>query len=118
MSLPWVSRTTFEMALTVSKLAHEEAQVWRRQYQDLLAKYHQLRLQGQTAPEPTPEPPARREVDPVIAAINEKTANDPRLRAAALAQLAQDRQLGKSNEDILRSIYTGMSVFEDEGTPI
>lgn len=115
MRLPWVSRSTFEMALEVSKFAQEESRASHRAFQDLMAKYHQLRLEGQVAPEPKPEPPAPRTVDPIIAAINDRT--DPKLRAAALNQVKVDRLAGRSDEDILRDIYGGMSVF-DEGTPI
>lgn len=117
MKLPWVSRIAFEIAIESRDHARVDAHVAQRALQDLTAKYHQLRLQGQAAPEPKPEPPAPREVDPLIAAINERTAGDPKLRAAALSQLKMDRASGMTDDDILQCISGGMSVF-DEGTLI
>ena len=117
MKLPFVSRTAFEIALTNTEIAREETREARRALQDMTAKYHQLRLQGQTLPEPVIERPAPKATDPLVSAINERMAGYPELRAAALRQLATDRAAGKSDDDILRDIYEGMSVM-DEGTPI
>lgn len=117
MKWPFVSRFAFEAALEVSRLAREDAREARRALQDMTAKYHQLRLQGQVMPEPKPEPIPARVVDPVVAAINERFVSSPILRAAALQQAARDRAAEKSDADILAAIYEGQAVYE-EGTPI
>ena len=115
MKFPFVSRFAFEVALEVSKLARADARDARAALADMTAKYHQLRLQGQTLPEPKPEPPEPKPVDPCIKAINDMTAGDDRLRAAALRQLAQDRANNIPDSEIIMKIAEGMSVYEDEG---
>src|SRR4051812_20763431 len=111
MRLPWVSRESFDLALRAEQrradAEHENAQVLRRENADLLTKYHALKQQGYAEPAPItprdiPKP------DPVKRAIAQKAGANRILRDQMEAQAQLDRISGKSEDEIVFAIMTGM----------
>lgn len=114
---PWVSRTHHAAALrdhvALNDLfreakviaQHSEREAWRR-YDDLFARYHMLKLQGATIPEPARTAQAPK-VDPVLVAINAACARHPELRPAMLRQVAIDRAADLTDERIILRIQRG-----------
>lgn len=82
------------------------------QYQDLLAKYHVLKLQGAAVPEPTPTL-QRPEFDPVQAAITAKAGPDRRLRTMMSREAMQSRAAGIPDIEIIQAIEHGVTVDEE-----
>lgn len=119
MRWPWVTYgTVHQLMLEAVKGVHQS---WREdradmqaRYDDLLDKYHSLRLQGAAQPEPktTLERP---EFDPVQAAITAKAGPDRKLRALMGREAADARRLGISDHEIIRQIEQGVEI--DDGIP-
>lgn len=127
MKSPWVSRALYTAALERIDAEREVAQFLRRdvlnsaehwsalvkkadaRHDDLLARYHMLRLQGYVPVAP-PEPVAP--VDPIIAAIAQASGGDPELRRMMEGQAMADRASGKTDGDILAAIHLGQSATD------
>lgn len=92
-----------EMNLEEARLHDERAE---KRYDDLLARYHMLRLQGHVSIAP-PEPV--KPLDPITAAIASASGGDPELRRMMEAQVVADRIDGKSDAEILTAIHAGQS---------
>lgn len=93
-----------------------DREIAERRYQDLLARYTMLKLQGAVEVPPAAKREAVAESDPCVAAINRKSGGNPALRSMMLRQLAQDRAEEKSEADILAAITTGHQ--PNNGTPL
>lgn len=114
MKLPWVSRSEYDLAivqLNAARTAGEQYAAWwagvAARYDDLLAKYHMLKLQGATAPEPqrAVESAPR---DPVMEAVNVACAGkDAKVRAAMLTQVKRDRTAKMPDAEIILRIQRG-----------
>lgn len=116
MRLPWVSRTFYEETVFD---AQREAQGWRacyegeaRRFDQLMEKYHALKLVGASVPEPIVPRPVK-EFDPLTQAVNETAkGKPPHLRAAMLKQLTLDKkaiELGTLDEnEVIERILQGV----------
>jgi hypothetical protein len=123
---PWVSRRSFELLQhnydQLRHAIHSEEQ-WaatlersRSDYNALLDKYHALKLQGASAPDPILAPATRKELDPIVQQINVLSAGKPGLRATMMAQLNSDRIIsGLSDAEIMKRIESGVTA--DDGIP-
>lgn len=120
MKIPWVSRELLDAANARADAEHENAQFLRRElmardekaerkFNDLLARYHMLRLHG--AVDVLPPAPAPK-ADAVAAAIARAAGGDPELRAMMEAQAVADRAAGKSDGDILAAIQLGQQAAD------
>lgn len=84
-------------------------------YDDLLARYHALKLQGATTPEPERTIPAK-PIDPVLSAINDASAGkDAKVRVGMIRQAAVDKEAGLKPEDIILRIQRGNRPAEEVG---
>lgn len=83
----------------------------RERYADLLARYHDLRLQGYNEP-PAPVVVERQKPDPLKQAIAAKCGNNRQLRENMERQAAYDRQAGMSDAEIVLKINAGVSPEE------
>jgi hypothetical protein len=136
MRWPWVSRALYEAELArIDDLARvsdrmlmemgakHEAEITRykasdERYADLLSKYHQLKVQGFSAPAPQPVIPTRPPVDPVVSAVNAACAGkDAAVRQAALKQIAIDRMAALSDDVIIARIRRGNRPMDDMMDP-
>ncbi len=89
-------------------LVHQEhASATGKRYDDLLARYHMLKLQGFA--EPTPQPTITTPtVDPVTQAVNAACAGkDSKVRGAMLNQVALFRVAKLSDDEIIARIQRG-----------
>lgn len=121
MSFPWVSRAQHNTTLaaadadtnTTIALLLGQLSTANKRYDDLLARYHMLKLQGFA--EPAPERViARPTIDPIMQAINAASAGkDHRVRAAMLAQVETDRADKMSDEAIIARIQRGNRPMEE-----
>jgi hypothetical protein len=86
-------------------------------YDNLLEKYHALRLQGAEPSIPVPQytPMKSEPFDEMKALIADISGSDLRKRAMMLRQLAQDRADGVPAEEIETRIRTGVQA---EGVPV
>lgn len=133
MNWPFVSRTLHDAALaTITRIEHEnqigriESSRWFNHYEDLLereraeradllARYHALKLNGASTPEPTPAIPVK-PVDPVLSAINDASAGkDAKVRVGMTRQAAVDKEAGLKPEDIILRIQRGNRPAEEVG---
>jgi hypothetical protein len=114
--LPFVSRAAFD-AMHARAAAAELRAAWAARYDELLTKYHQLKLQGYTAPEPrsaVPLPPAIDMRSDISRAIDEIPASrDSRNRKAMLDQVDADRAAGVSDAEIVLRIRRGNRPAEE-----
>ena len=85
--------------------------VERQRYDDLLTKYHQLRVQGNSAPGPMPVIPPR-VVDEVAQAINAIAGTDRQLRANMWRRANEEKAAGLSDPEIIVRIVRGTSLEE------
>lgn len=116
MRWPWVSQDTLvEIIKLGADTAAKVDQKWQARYDLLLERYHALKLQGASQPEPaaTLERPA---FDPVQAAITAKAGPDRKLRALMGREAAQARTLGIPDDEIIRQIESGVEI--DDGIPV
>ena len=123
MSLPWVSREEYNVLKGIYDDAMErwtdarnDLLTERKRYDELLEKYHALKLQG-AEPVPPAAQYASRPPEPddeLKALIAEHSGGDIRKRYIMLRQLKQDRADGVSPEEIRRSIESGVQA---EGVP-
>lgn len=127
MKLPWVSRAEYDLVMAQRDSEHEaarEARVeyeyalnnerkWEKRFADLLARYHQLKLQGFTAPPAEPTATAPSPIDPIVMALNEASKGNPHLRAAGMRQAAFDKAAGLSVEEIISRIQRGNRPAEE-----
>jgi hypothetical protein len=131
MKWPFVSRREYErvqrlygdenvsfcQASTRAFSAECEAKRERDRYDALLDKYHALKLNGATIPEPVVTA-QKKEPDPLVQTINVLSAGKPGLRAQMMAQLAADRRNPLMDDaDILQRIQQGNPAYE-EGVPV
>lgn len=98
-------------------LVHQEhASAIGKRYDDLLARYHMLKLQGFAEPAPQPVPFPRQAIDPITAAVNTASAGkDPEIRAAMMMQVGRDRNAGLKDDEIIRRIQRGNRPAEEVG---
>lgn len=112
MRWPWVGRDAMnewegrELSRLWAELDDQQTR-----YDDLLEKYHALKVQGATVRE-APPPPVQ--VDPVIAAINEASNRDPKLRALMSREAQRMRLAGFEDHQIIQQIQDGVT---PEGLP-
>lgn len=85
----------------VDKL-HDDLDASRAQYEALLAKYHDLRVQGAA-------PPAQveRAMDPVTQAIIARSRNNPLLHRHYQTYVAEQRAMGLDEGEIAQAILRG-----------
>lgn len=136
MNWPFVSRDFLASAEARCKAEHENAMAVRhalireearadneraerlvdrdlseKRYQELLIRYHALKLQG--AVEPVPPPPVKiATIDPILRAVNER-APDQKTRDAMMAQVRIDTAAGLKVDEIVRRIYRGNRPAEE-----
>lgn len=121
---PWVSRDLYALAcierdaaraagVQMAEMWAAEAGRWRSAHDDLLSRYHALKLHGfAEIPAPTITPLPER--DPVMLAVNQACAGkDIRVRKAMLEQVAIDRAAQKTDADIVANILRGSRPAED-----
>lgn len=130
MSLPWVARERLEAAERFLATAHAETRrerdiadarydVLLTRYDDLLAKFTTLRVQGAVA-ESSPLSVdstaqfAPKEPDELKTLIHETCGSDYRRRAMMLRQLAADRASKASTDAIRAAILNG---YSSDGVP-
>ena len=124
---PWVSRALYESAVARAQSEREVATMLRHdlarhidqwagllavadaKYDDLLARYHMLRLQGHVAVPPPAEPKA----NPIQRAIARKSGGDAELMEMMERQAAQDKADGMNEAEILLAIQLGHSAIEE-----
>lgn len=119
MRLPWVSRARCREAEDAAFQHLHLFQAEQRRFDALLEKYHALKLQGATIPEPIVTRSAK-EVDPLTQAVlNASAGKPPQVRAMMMKQLNEDRksvEAGLMDEsDIFRRIDSGFT--PDDGIP-
>lgn len=127
MKWPWVSRAQADrLTAEANALArYSDGQIldlqeriigWQKRYDDLLARYHMLKLQGFGA-ESIPANPTQNRIpiDPVMLAVNEACAGkDVKVRKAMLAQVKRDREATKlTDEQIIARIHRGSRPADD-----
>lgn len=115
MRWPWVSIHRYDALSTEyqarsSELTHRVSTA-ERLYTDLLEKYHALKLQGATIPEPvaTREPQS---IDPVSAAINQAAGNSRQLRSYMAQEAMRLRAAQYSDLQIIEKIQNGVESVE------
>lgn len=118
MRWPFVSRSDYDIAMDSIEVFKVRAAEFRvqaeladRHYDDLLDKYHALKVSGATPPQPPPQPV---QVDPVIAAINDASNRDPKLRALMSREAQRLRLAGFDDHEIIQQIQDGVT---PEGLP-
>lgn len=118
MTWPWISRAVYmarhKEFLREREAHHTEMRDWAVRYDSLLEKYHALKLQGASIPEPT-KTLERPEFDPVMAAITAKAGPDRRLRAQMSAEVMRSRQAGIDDVEIIRAIEQGVTIDDEAG---
>lgn len=87
-------------------LGREALALADRRYQDLLDKYHALKLQGAAEPV-APIAPAPRPIDPIMQEIAAQCGGNTAKRGLMLRQVARDRKAGLDDEVILSRIRQG-----------
>lgn len=110
MKLPWVSRGQYD-AMTSRLIAEvvrerEAALDALRRHDALLARYHQLKLQGAAEVAP-PTPAVTKPVDRIADAIDTASRGDAGIAALMRAQAIRDAGAGLSESDILTRIHRG-----------
>lgn len=119
MRWPWVNREIIDIQHRAFRAAHDrlvdEVTNLRVERDAVLDKYHALKLQGASTPEPKPTL-ERPTYDPVMGAITAKAGGDRRLRATMSRQAMSDRALGVPEQEIIQRIEQGVTL-EDEGIP-
>lgn len=116
MRWPWIARDD-RIASVITEFARQTSELdrrWQSRYDDLLEKYHELKITGAAPLEPT-KVLAHRELDPVTAAITAKAGADKRLRSMMSREAMHARQLGMPDHEIIAQIEHG--VEWDEGVP-
>lgn len=118
MRWPWETERELHSALLREQEAHamtKEALSQTKEmfvrYDDLLDKYHALKLSGATPPQPPPQPV---QLDPVIAAINDASHRNPKLRALMSREAQRLRLAGFDDHEIIQQIQDGVT---PEGLP-
>ncbi len=102
---------SFDRVLAERRESQADAQ---QRYDALLERYHQLKLQGHTAPDPTPTPPISTPADPVEHALADTGRGlPPELRAARRAQAEADLKGGMSPLELAMRIRSGHRVQDE-----
>lgn len=124
MRLPWVARAHFDLLRhNYDEARHLHASMCvlyegaTSRFDNLLEKYHALKLQGATITEPQVQR-EKKEIDELTQAVLNKCAGkSPQIRAMMLKQLNDDRNNPLLEEiDILRRIENGFTA-DDVGLP-
>lgn len=131
---PWVSRRAFDVVVAERERERDEfvrgvnldharwmesLRTWKAAYDDLMARYHMLKLQGATIVEPAPVR-ERPKSDPVKAALAVASRGNPTLLREQTRAVERDRAAGLSDDDIARRILAGNRVaaeFADHEVP-
>lgn len=113
MRLPWVSRAAFDLSqhnnAQLHLLVKEHADA---RYDNLLSKYHALRLQGANVPEPKPAVIAK-EPSMLDMAITEKAGGNHRLRLHLTRWAAEQRQARVDDGEIMERVTTWSTDTDD-----
>lgn len=121
MKLPIISRAVAQEQYeqlernTVRALDFASARAERaeKQYDDLMARFTMLKLQGFAEPTPTVTMPTAA-IDPVFHAINVASAGkDARVRRGMIAQAAADKAASVPQEEIIARIQRGNRPAEE-----
>ena len=116
MRWPWASRGERDTLRHWLDAEREHNQLLRRELLTLTDKYHALRVLGLSEPTNPVVYPfnnthfAAVVADDVTSAVNNIAGGDQGLRAAMLAQVAEDRRNGLTDPQILQRIAAGTSL--------
>jgi len=106
MEWPFVSRRLHEQMIA---LLMEECAGWRTLADNIVARYHDLKLQGGTPTPPPIVPLASSTPDPVYQAITDVAGNDRVLRGIMSREAQRARAAGIDDLDIVQQIQHGVS---------